>query len=70
MSGVADLLARRRAVQQHQHALRTNDSLFESARELRRRAQPYISNGHPELAAPYLEEAELFEDAAQRGLGL
>lgn len=67
---VAGLLARRRAVQAEATALRTNDALFDAARDLRRRAQPFLTAGHPELAEPYLDEARMFEAAVHRPPGL
>lgn len=67
---VGQLLAHRRLVRDRAETLRTNDALFDAARDLRRRAQAQINAGHPELAAPYLDEVSLFEDAVQRVPGL
>lgn len=67
---MGQLLARRRAVRDHREALAANDSLFTVARDFRRLAQQQINAGHPELARPYLDEAELFESAAQTVPGL
>lgn len=64
------LSRRRRAVARQQQLLRANDSLADAARPLRREAQVYLNAGRPDLAAPYLEEAELFESAMQRPEGL
>lgn len=64
MTAIA-LLRRRRAVARHADRLRANDRLFEAARELRREAQVYVNAGRPDLAQPYVDEAELFESAAQ-----
>lgn len=61
---------RRRRVAAHVEALRANDALFEAARTFRRQAQAQLNAGHPELAAPYLDEAELFESAVQAVPGL
>jgi len=69
-SSALGLLARRRAVARHEEALRTNDALFEAGRDLRREAQAYLNAGRPDLAAPYLEEAQMFEGATQRPPGL
>jgi hypothetical protein len=66
----AELIRRRRAVRTHRDALRTNDALWDTARDFRRRAQEQINAGRPELAAPYLDEARLFEGAAQTVPGL
>jgi hypothetical protein len=66
----ADLLRRRRAVRDHRDALAANDALFDAARDFRRRAQAQINAGHPELARPFLDEAELFEGAVQSVPGL
>lgn len=63
-------LARRRAVRDHREALVANGALFDAARELRRAAQVQVNAGHPELARPFLDEAELFESAAQAVPGL
>lgn len=67
---LAQLLTRRRAVHRHRLALAANDALFSTARDLRRRAQEEVNAGHPELARPFLDEAELFESAASRPPGL
>jgi len=67
---VAELLRRRRAVAQNESTLRTNDALFDAARDLRRRAQPFLTDGRPELAQPYLDEAEVFESAVDLLPGL
>lgn len=67
---VAALLRHRRAVRDHAEALRANDALFGVARGLRRHAQEQINAGHPERAVPFLDEAELFESAAQAVPGL
>lgn len=70
MTSPAALLRRRRAVARQHERLRTNDGLFAAARELRREAQAYVNAGRPDLAQPYVDEAELFESAAQRVAGL
>jgi hypothetical protein len=62
---VSELIRRRRMIQANRHRLAANDGLFDAARDLRRRAQQQVNAGHPELARPYLDEAELFESAAQ-----
>jgi hypothetical protein len=67
---VGHLLRRRRAVRDRAEALAANDALFDAARDFRRRAQVQLNAGHPELARPFLDEAELFESAAQRVPGL
>jgi hypothetical protein len=67
---VGQLLRRRRAVRDHRETLMTNDALFDAARSFRRQAQAQVNAGHPELARPYLDEAELFEAAAQGVPGL
>jgi hypothetical protein len=66
----ADLLRRRRAVRHRRDTLAANDALFDAARDFRRRAQAQINAGHPDLARPFLEEAEMFEGAAQPVRGL
>lgn len=70
VSALADLLRRRRLVAEHEHTLRTNDSLAEAAREQRRIAQGYLNAGRPDLAQPYIDEAMLFEGAMSRPPGL
>jgi hypothetical protein len=67
---VSELIRRRRLIQRNREALRANDALFAAARDLRRAAQQQINAGHPELAAPYLDEVELFESAVQAVVGL
>jgi hypothetical protein len=67
---VSELIRRRRLVQRHRETLRSNDALFAAARDLRRAAQAQINAGHPELAAPYLDEVALFEGAVQAVSGL
>jgi hypothetical protein len=56
----------RRAVARHDVLLRTNDGLFDAARDLRRHAQLELNAGRPDLAEPFIEEAEMFESATQR----
>jgi hypothetical protein len=63
-------LRRRRLVRDHRETLASNGALVDAARSLRRSAQQQINAGHPELARPYLDEAELFEGAIQRVAGL
>lgn len=67
---LVDLLRRRRLVREHETTLRVNDSLADTSRELRRRAQGYLNDGRPELAQPYIDEALLFERAMHRPLAL
>lgn len=67
---LVEVLRRRRAVADQEDLLRTNDVLYGTARELRREAQVYLNAGRPDLAAPYVEEAEWWESAAQRPRGL
>lgn len=64
------LVRRRRAVAAAADTLRTNDAVYGTARVLRREAQTYLNAGRPDLAAPYLDEAELWESAAARPQGL
>lgn len=70
LATLGDLLRRRRLVADHEHALRTNDSLAAAAREQRRLAQRYLNAGRPDLAQPYIDEALLFEAAMSRPPGL
>ncbi len=70
VTALSEVLRRRRAVAEHEHTLRTNDSLAESARQLRREAQAYLNAGRPDLAQPYIDEALLFESAMTRPPGL
>lgn len=70
LADLSDLLRHRRAAAAAHTALVTNDALFDTARALRREAQVYLNAGRPDLARPYLDEAELFEGAAQRPPGL
>lgn len=70
LAQLGDLMRRRRAVADHADALRVNDSLADTARELRRRAQGHLNDGRPDLAQPYIDEAELFESAMHRPPGL
>jgi hypothetical protein len=67
---VTEALRHRRALRDRREALAANDALFTVARDFRSRAQAQINAGHPESAGPYLDEAELFESAAQRVPGL
>ena len=67
---LAGHLRHRRAVRDHEETLRSNDALFGVARGLRRTAQTYLNAGRPDLARPYLDEAELFEGAVQPVPGL
>ena len=66
---VVDILRRRRAVARHRDTLRTNDALYDAARDLRRRAQADLNAGRPDLAQPFIDEALLFEGATQRVVG-
>lgn len=61
-------LARRRAIARNADARRTRGSLADTAAELRGRAQPYLDAGRPELAEPYLDEADLMAEAARTPL--
>lgn len=70
MTSPAALLRRRRAILRRIERARSNDALFAAGRELRREAQVYVNAGRPDLAQPYVEEAELFESAAQPLPGL
>lgn len=70
MDTLTDVLRRRRLVREHETTLRVNDSLADTSRELRRRAQGFLNEGRPELAQPYIDEALLFESARHRPLGL
>lgn len=63
-------LRHRRALRDHEEALRSNGALYGVAQGLRASAQPYLDQGRPDLARPYLDEAELFEGAVQRVPGL
>lgn len=63
---VVEILRRRRAVARHRDTLRTNDALYDAARDLRRRAQADLNAGRPDLAQPFIDEALLFEGATQR----
>jgi hypothetical protein len=70
MSALTDLLRRRRLVAEHEHTLRMNDALAESSRALRREAQAYLNAGRPDLAQPYIDEAQVFEAAIEHPPGL
>lgn len=67
---VGQLLRRRRAIRDQAETLAANDALHDAARHFRRRAQEQINAGHPELARPYLDEAELFDSAVTPVRGL
>jgi hypothetical protein len=45
-------------------------ALFDTANSFRRQAEAQVNAGHPELAEPFLDEAELFESAARSAPGL
>jgi hypothetical protein len=64
-----ELLRRRRAIAEHEHALRTNDALFELGRAARREAQEHLNAGRLEEAAAALDEAKLYESATTRPTG-
>lgn len=70
MTTLTDNLRRRRLVREHETTLRVNDSLADTSRELRRRAQGYLNEGRPDLAQPFIDEALLFESAMHRPAGL
>lgn len=64
------LVRRRLAVARAEDTLRTNDAVHDTARALRREAQVYLNADRPDLAAPYLDEALMWESAAQPVRGL
>lgn len=70
MSTLTNLLRRRRAAVEHEHTLRTNDALARASRDLRREAQAYLNAGRPDLAQPYIDEAQVFEAAIHRPPGM
>lgn len=63
-------LAHRRAARDREESLRSTGALLGIGAGLRAQAQAQVLRGRPELAAPYLDEAELFESAARRSAGL
>lgn len=67
MSPVA-VLRRRRAVARYADRLRTRTRLAESAAVLTDAARPYLDAGRPDLAQPYLDEAEVLAEAAREPL--
>jgi uncharacterized protein YqeY len=70
VSALSEVLRRRRAIVDHEHTLRTNDALADASRALRREAQAYLNAGRPDLAQPYIDEAQVFESAMTRPEGL
>lgn len=64
MSPVATL-RRRRAIAHYADTLRMRTALADTAAELRGRAAPHLAAGRPELAQPYLDEAEVLAEAAR-----
>lgn len=58
-------LRRRRQIARYADRLRSNDALTDAGRDLRRRAQAHLDGGRPDLAQPFIDEAELFEGATQ-----
>lgn len=65
MTSPAAVLRRRRAIARYADRRHANDRLRSVGGDLRRAAQPMLDAGRPDLAQPYLDEAELFESAAQ-----
>lgn len=63
MSPVA-VLRRRRAVAHYADTLHTRLRLAETVAELHGRARPLLAAGRPDLAAGYLDEAEVLAEAA------
>lgn len=63
---LAATLRHRRAARHAADADRTRAELLGAARGFREQAQRQLDAGHPDLAVPYLDEAELFESAAGR----
>ena len=61
---VVEVLHHRRALARSAARMRRRVDLFSVARDLRREAQPFLDRGRPDLAAPYVEEAEVLEEAA------
>jgi hypothetical protein len=57
-------LRRRRAIAHYADSRRTRTRLADTAAELTSRAQPYLDAGRPDLAQPYLDEAEVLAEAA------
>lgn len=67
---VAGLLRARRAARDRAETAAADAALCDAARSFRRRAQQQVAAGHPELARPYLDEAEMFEAVVQRAPSL
>jgi hypothetical protein len=60
----AATLRRRRAIASYADTLRTRTILADTVAELRALARPLLDAGRPELAQPYLDEAEVLAEAA------
>jgi hypothetical protein len=67
---VGDLIRHRRLVQRQRADATSSAALRQAAAEFRARAAAEVSAGHPELAGPFLDEAEMFESAARPHRGL
>jgi hypothetical protein len=67
---VGALIRHRRLVQRTRADATASAALREAAAEFRARAAEEVAAGHPELARPFLDEAEMFESAASPTRGL
>jgi hypothetical protein len=67
---VGALIRHRRLVQRTRADAAATAALREAAAEFRARAAEEVAAGRPELARPFLDEAEMFESAASPGRGL
>lgn len=67
---VGELIRHRRLVRRTRADAAASAALRATAAEFRARAQQQVDAGHPELARPFLDEAEMFESAARPGPGL
>lgn len=56
-------LADRRRARQERQARQVQAGIAEASAELHARANHYLAEGRPELAQPYLDEAQVFDEA-------
>lgn len=56
---------RRRATATRERRQRTSSALSDAAQAFRGDAQVYLNAGRPDLAQPYVDEAEMFEAASR-----
>lgn len=62
---LGEAVRRRRLMHAYRDRAAANARLTEASSAFRRRAQEQVDAGRPELARPYLEEADLFDSAVR-----